>query len=419
MRLNPIVRRLAGIGVGLTLLTGPALTAQADNLPPAAASARPTTGSDALGQFPGGLPPLPKAADQTVITISDTGFDAPSYTVAGSAVPSVNVGTAIFKNVGTKVHSATLVSGQFAPASLIQKVDGAGGVVQCFQRAAKCGNLGPMDTGGIDPGGSATVAFGTTQASAAGKAAAPFAVDNPSNSYVFTSAPDCLRGNNNPQFNCTPSTITLKSVPPVTSVFGQSFVYGSANSTPDDPNCAVGSTVIPANGTAFCHVPYRHFISAQGSPSKPLESVTITVDDIMGYQPTLVWVKMGGTITWVNKGANPHTMTNNNPVFPIWNGPFVGLGGQTSEGRFLNPGETFTWNTPTAVPLVRETQEAMVCSTCAVKSVSQFLISRTPLDIIAPQSSGFFTASRGVCLGQSKFNCGVPAIEGIVTLVAQ
>jgi hypothetical protein len=407
MRLSSIVQRLAAIGGGLTLL-GMGMV--------------PVASADAPSGFPGGLPPFAEKATLTQVIITDSGFDKPSYEVVGTANSTqANVGRIQFINKGTRVHNATTQPGTYGPASFIEAVDGSGNHVNCdvisllSYSAVACGRLGNLDTGGIDVGGSVTIGLGSgARGGGGGKAVSPFATGPDDNTWRFTSATDCLGGNSTPGFNCTPSSAVLRSPRGVTSVFGGGSVYGSVFGTTDNPDCAVGTT----QGTR-CFLPYRQYLTLQGTLAKPLDSVTITVDDIKGYQPTFAYVKMGGTITWKNIGQMPHSLTNYAPTFPIWGSPFAGVGsGNNTNGQnagiVLNPGDTFTWNSgPPPYQLVAETTEAPVCATCKVTFVGQFLRSTILTDVIPPKAAG--TAGAGV---GTNLAGGIPGMNSILYMVA-
>jgi plastocyanin len=437
MRFNMLLKRALYVGFGVALLMAGSFgsaSAQSDR-----------NSSDQAGDYPGGLAPLPERGDVLIVNITDSGFEQQSYTVRGSSTAALNtVARVTFKNNGARVHTATAPAGVYAPVALIQRMNPSGsapgtgnnvsdGTAFTCDMMGKsviagdfgCGRLGPLDTGGIAPGWSVTVAIGGSGAKNTACTAGQCASGNPGtspddNTWTFTSAPDCISGDRpNPStFNCEPVSIKLSGSPKTISYpWGSSSVYGSTFDRPSNPDCALGSTVIPATGTATCLVPYRHFITAQGTTAKPLDSVTINVDDVEGYQPTFAFVKMGGTITWINKGQNAHTLTNLAPAFPIWSGPFASLTGINgragqNDGIFLAPGATFVWNTPPApYQMNKDTGQAPVCKTCAVNSVTQSLQSRILGDLIPPKFNGIPTSAGTSVAG------GTSGIYGAVIMV--
>jgi len=134
-------------------------------------------------------------------------------------------------------------------------------------------------------------------------------------------------------------------------------------------------------------------------------NVTIKIDDVKGFQPTLSWVQMGSSITFVNTGRNVHGVKGLYP-FNVWWGPFVG------DGYTLYPGDTYQWNTPGSAGAAPHTSEP------AGKSFTQGISSVTPNDLVPPESSGRFDSFRGVCLGASRFDCGTSGMTGTIVLVA-
>src|SRR5438128_9620998 len=89
------------------------------------------------------------------VNISDAKIDPPSVTI----FTGTQVG---FTNVGSKLHTATQTGGPI-----------------------------PFDTGGLDPNRNTGITFGLP------------------GTYTYTSATDCLGGNNTPGFACGPYTIVV------------------------------------------------------------------------------------------------------------------------------------------------------------------------------------------------------------------
>jgi plastocyanin len=184
-------------------------------------------------------------------------------------------GTVEFKNTGTMVHTATWVPGS---GNLMVSED-------AFLRCGRgnCTNIGVRDTGGITPGQSVVVGIAY----------------QPSGTIQFSSATDCPTwGNNTPGFNCAPSTLTVKAVPQdsITVASMEGTVHHNAD----------GSLAL-----------VRTFNSTKGSPKSPLTgSVTVTIDDENGNDPTTMYVLAGTIVTWVNNGQVVHSVRPRSPAPP-------------------------------------------------------------------------------------------------------
>ncbi len=343
------------------------------------------------------------------VHITDKGFVEKSVTV-GTHSPFPTDGTVIFVNQGSMVHTATAVPGSNGAGVIFQQaIDAGGNVVRCFQgtggtpktsnanQLTRCGNgYSNLDTGGIDPGGQVWLACQSCRPGSAGG----FGPD-----YFVTSATDCLNGNATPGFDCTPIKITFAGLGPQSSL---NFWPGSVFDDPNSGNCVPSGTAADQNtsmvltaltGTPTCASAVRKFQTLLGSPTKPVDSVTINIDDIKGFQPTYVTIKMGGSVTWKNTGTRIHSVV---PIVPnLWHDPLMTGGGQ---GIALAPGES--WST------------TMPCSPgwnghCATSAL--YYGSNIPQDLIRPQFSGFFGASAGVCPAGND-RCGAMAMTGYVTV---
>ena len=263
---------------GSALLVAAGLTLQ-----PQATLAAGSTSSPALlsGTGTQGQPPPPQ---NVTVQISDAGFDQPSYTGSTLPWPSPNNGTVTFKNVGTKVHTATYVPGSASyGVRMLSRTDATGTPLTCFSNGGLfpdgCGRLGVLDSGGIDAGGSATVAF-----------------PNGAGTFSITSATDCLNGNSTPGFNCTPASLTEVMAQPDPIAI---FYPGSVFNTPGSASCT--TTTTPATGAPVCFTKSRQWQSVGGSPQAPLNGATVTIDDVKGFQPSILYIVAGTAITWVNK----------------------------------------------------------------------------------------------------------------------
>lgn len=146
------------------------------------------------------------------------------------------------------------------------------------------GNPLPFDTGGLGAGQNSSVGFG-----AAG-------------TYTYTSSTDCLNGNSTPGFNCGPFSITVTNAP--------------AAPAPAAP--APAASAPPAT-------------SAAAPATSQATTLTVNIMD-NGYDPNAVSVKVGSTVTWVNKGTSVHTVTSNPGYIP------------TFDSGGLAPGQSFSYN---------------------------------------------------------------------------
>ena len=200
------------------------------------------------------------------VNISDTGFDAPEYTVAtGTPSPTTSVlGFVTFVNNGTRVHSATEVAG----SPLI------GAFVSCCQwRITNGKGSGPktnhFDTGGLAPGQAITLGF---------------KIDG---DYWFSSTPDCgLAGTNTGStFNCSHSV--LHAIKTVTS-------QPLSGTYPGD--------TIEQPGVRVNH-PDK---SSVGKPNSG--TVNISITDDKGFLPSAVIITPGTVVTWTNNGTKLHTV---------------------------------------------------------------------------------------------------------------
>jgi len=208
---------------------------------------------------------------QLTIAITDSGFDQPSYTVGTSSTSPSDVALVTIVNRGTNVHTATRVPG--SPALKV-----GFGTINFF--AGQTTNLVDFDTGGIAPGQS--VQYGV-----------PYA-----GTYEFTSATDCLNGNKTPRFNCTP--VTMQAV-------DSGAAPAKAAGTAIDQSSLTCAKVLQLPGTPdLCLSQSRQTGDALGSPAAGVGDTTVVVDDEGGFHPSVVYLKAGSTITWVNNGQQPH-----------------------------------------------------------------------------------------------------------------
>ncbi len=352
------------------------------------------------------------------INISDQGFEFPSYYMATNA--GVFGGNVTFKNTGTKVHTATAVPGSGGwGMNLISWNDGNGNTFVCAQMLTNnsC-KTGVLDTGGMNPGGSATYnVFLRGHFDPAGVGAGK----NVNSVYTFTSATDCLNGNSNPQFNCTPSQLTAISAGNPNNGTSISTQDGSVFDVPGSPSCAAGVPTLifsagpPAclrqNGTGHLTVVGPNAYGTVADPkAKPVSGViTVTIDDINGFQPTDVTVTGGSTIHWVNNGQRVHSIN-----FAQGGGTYsVATPGQPLQTLFktLGPGETADFNFACGL--------AFPINTCTY--TAQYS-SRTADDLIPAQFDGnaYTTGSPNIgnCnLKAADANCGRSGMQGTIFVV--
>jgi plastocyanin len=114
-----------------------------------------------------------------------------------------------------------------------------------------------FDTGGIGPGQQMTVGFTTA------------------GTYLYTSSIDCLQGGK-PAFQCGPYTIVVSSNP----VQQPTPMGGIPTPTPNPTVAALGNAAI-------------------------------TIDEVRGFQPNPLNIKVGQTVTWLNTGQQTHSVVLN------------------------------------------------------------------------------------------------------------
>ena len=133
------------------------------------------------------------------------------------------------------------------------------------------GNAQIFDSGGLGPGLSNSVTFGLQ------------------GTYTYTSAIDCLNGNKT-SFACGTYQIIVS---------GQQSVLAAGPATSGGPAAVAGTAV--------------------------------TIDDVNGFNPPVLAVHPGQTVTWTNTGSQVHTVVSN-PGYP----------GQFDSGG-LGPGQKFSF----------------------------------------------------------------------------
>ncbi|HVA24339.1 MAG TPA: hypothetical protein VMW62_08100 [Chloroflexota bacterium] len=211
-----------------------------------------------------GLGTLPAAADSlqhdVAVNVDDTGFNPPTVTIpAGGSVTWIEK--------GINIHTATSL----------------GGAPQAFS------------TGGFGSYQSVSLTFKTPGV------------------YPYSSATDCLNGNNMPRFTC--GVYYVMVVPPGGDV---SSLPAPAVPAPSPPP-ASQATPVPM--------------------AVPTNSVSITD---AGISPASVTIAVGGGVTWTNNGNQVHTATSTGAVPLAFDSGGLGPG-QSSQVTFPLPGTyTFT-----------------------------------------------------------------------------
>jgi hypothetical protein len=274
---NKLLRRLSIAGsilFGVTLLTAPASFA---------ADAKPNPNGD-LGSTREGdaAKPVPRVI---TINVSDTGFDKKEYTVYTAAGQSGDYkDQVILNNTGTMVHTATIMPGDPNTLKALIGPDCSNG---CKRGRFKTTRI--FDTGGVAAGETFTFMFVSGA------------------DYSFTSATDCLNGNSTPGFDCTPSVIHVKGQQ--STNLNDYTSAGTGIAAVGDPDCMVNVPAVRPNiGPAFCRLPFKRWSKTVGTSSKPVGDITSTIDDLTGFDPSVIYVQDGGTITWVNNGTRVHSV---------------------------------------------------------------------------------------------------------------
>jgi plastocyanin len=203
-----------------------------------------------LGAAPHSM--LADAKASATVQIGDTTYSAWTIFVPAG-------GTVTWTNVGGYVHTATMIGTSPTVA---------------------------FDTGGLAPGQSATVGF------------------NVPGVYFFSSAPDCLNGNNNPGFNCAGPY--------------QVVVTGSSDAPPAQP---VGPAANPG-------------------------TVTVYIDDNDGFQPNTLTLAAGQSINFVNRGSSTHNASSDRGLAPWFN----------TGGLAAGQSKVITFSTPGSYPFHSSTE---------------------------------------------------------------
>jgi len=321
-----------------------------------------------------GLPQVAMAAAperSATVVLTDSGFDKHEYTIGYSGGTAVDNGELTFVNKGNVVHAVRSVPGTLDQGVAFgRRVDALGNDRPCWQ-PLPCGKYGALDTGGIDPGGSVTLGFRPYNAP----------VD-----YTITSATDCLYGNST-GFDCTPVTVHVVSIPARSAISGT--LWGSVLRTAGNTDCLADKLpIVPDIGAAYCFSAVRDTGELKGSPRAALGDTTVEITDL-GFNPTLVYVKAGSTVTWVNHGSRVHSVQKKGPQAPP-----DGYHNLTSPG--LAPGETYTYTFPAGA--------------------STNYQSNVQSDLVLPANAGNAGGFAPPTAGRGKYG-GEPAMIGRVAVV--
>jgi plastocyanin len=196
------------------------------------ASAAPVAPSPAASAAPA---PAGQVANASV-TITDTGMSPATINLALN-------GSVTFTNSGANVHTATTT----------------GGVPTL------------VDTGGLASGQTFSASYTLP------------------GTYTYTSATDCLNGNNTVGFNCGPYVVNVGTSTAATA----SSAPAPAAPAPFTPAGPVATPTVALSSGGF----------------------TVTLSESTGFTPQTLTIKAGQTVTWINNGSQVHTVTSNTGYF--------------------------------------------------------------------------------------------------------
>ena len=226
-----------------------------------------------------------------LITVTSAEVVATSAAATAASLPPTWTPTAtpVPANLPAPIAIVTITDQGILPATVTIALNGSvrwvnnGSTVHTATSPGTSTWMG-FDTGGLAQGQLGNVGFSTP------------------GTFTYTSAPDCLNGSSNPNFKCGPYTVIV------------SAVALPGPSTPPTP----APTPIPALAA-------------------PASNTTVTIDDVSGYQPSMLTIKAGQIVTWTNKGANVHTVSSNSGYIPAFDSGGLG-GGQSFSVTFPIPG---------------------------------------------------------------------------------
>jgi plastocyanin len=214
--------------------------------------------------------------------------------------------------------SVTISDTAFAPATVNIALNGgvtwtnSGTNVHTATSTPDSVNAGfqAFDTGGLGPGQSSTIGFTTP------------------GTYVYFSTPDCFSKSNPAAFNCAYYTV----------------VVGTTPAPQPQSSQAPGPTATPVN--------------------VPGTSTSVTIDDVNGFHPNTLTVKVGQTVGWLNIGNMTHSVVlnqNPQPSQPVpWWLPYQlpSVGGTFFDSGGFAPQQSFSYNftTPGTFPYHSSTE---------------------------------------------------------------
>jgi plastocyanin len=271
-----------------------------------------TSATDCL--FNASTPGFPCSAS-FLISVLPPGASAPPAPVPAAVAPTA---TPIPAPLGGPAGSAnvTITDSGISPSSVSIALNGSvmfvnkGSIVHTATSTADSNmQLPSFDTGGITAGQSASLAFITP------------------GTYVYSSETDCLNSNVNPAFNCGYFTVNVSDQPVAQA-----------------PQPA-GPTPTPVNvGGA---------------------SASVAINDVTGFSPNMVTIRVGQTVGWLNTGTIVHSVVINQspqppgqPV-PSWLPYQVpSVGGVFFDSGGIEPRQTYiyTFNTPGTFPYHSSTE---------------------------------------------------------------
>jgi plastocyanin len=295
-----------------------------------------------------GSPP----ARAVTIVITDSGFDQQAYTVGTTPAGGGDTGIVTIMNKGATTHTATELPG--VPFNV--------GIGQINFFAGQSTNIKDFDTGGIGPGQSVTIGV-------------PFP-----GAYQFTSATDCLNGNRTPRFNCSPVAINVVALPPAGGNPAPGVGTAVTSGIPGD-SCA--RSILTPGTPPLCVGQDRAPGQITGSPTQGVGDTTVTIDDVAGYQPSVVYLKVGSTVTWVNKGQKYHGVKQK-------------VGTSTPDGFHpldagaLEPGQSYSY-TFTCPPGATSGVTGLPVSGCTELVGPFYYLSNIGYDAVSPNADGFGT----------------------------
>lgn len=256
-------------------------------------------------------------AENQVVIVDDQGFHPREVTVGQGGATNAQI---TFVNLGTNVHTATELPSSPMWNSGITVTMAQNGRGSTENKKKFTGRANWFDSGGITPDPGATVAQAMANFSFV---VAGFGGTN--GDYLYSSYPDCIaadRPTPSPTgFDCTPAIVHVvdnqestksvqKTLGPGAMWLGDS-IMGTSLRPAGDPECAMVSPnnplLAPGRNNEVCVASNRRsFAKAPaGSKSKPLTgNVTITIDDVYGFDPDNMAVAAGSTITFLNKPSN-------------------------------------------------------------------------------------------------------------------